>query len=60
MHALKGVVHRTRKEGTVVLLSDVHTQPLVAFATPTVARETPAKGVEVLHDETLDRERGRR
>lgn len=96
MHALKDVVHRTRKEGTVVLLSDVHTQPLVAigrsklldeigeenlfgniddalnrarallglerverpdFATPTVARETPTKGLEVVRDETVDRER---
>lgn len=31
MHALKGVVHRSRKDGTVVLLSDVHMQPLVAL-----------------------------
>jgi SulP family sulfate permease len=31
MHALKDVVHRTRKEGTIVLLSDVHMQPLVAL-----------------------------
>jgi SulP family sulfate permease len=84
LHALKDVVHRTRRDGTLVLLSDVHTQPLVAlgrsavldevgednlfgnlddaldrardhlglppaerpeFATPTVARETPASGV---------------
>jgi sulfate permease, SulP family len=96
MHALKDVVHRTRKEGTVVLLSDVHTQPLVAigrskvldeigeenlfgniddalnraraliglepverpeFAVPTVARETPAKGLNVVREKTFDRER---
>ena len=96
MHALKDVLHRTRKEGTAVLLSDVHTQPLIAigrsavldeigeenlfgniddalnrarallglpsverleFATPIVARETPAKGIEVLRDETIDRGR---
>jgi SulP family sulfate permease len=96
MHALKDVVHRTRKEGTVVLLSDVHTQPLVAigrskvlddigeenlfgniddalnraraliglepverpeFAVPTVARETPAKGLNVVREKTVDRER---
>jgi SulP family sulfate permease len=31
MHALKDVVHRTRKDGTIVLLSDVHMQPLVAL-----------------------------
>lgn len=99
MHALKDVVHRTRKEGTIVLMSDVHTQPLVAigrsavideigeenvfgniddalnrarallglppveppaFATPTVARETPARGVPNEEAEPSDRERARR
>jgi SulP family sulfate permease len=86
LHVLKDVVHRTRGDGTLVLLSDVHTQPLVAlgrsavldeigeenlfgniddalnrarehlgvpsvdrplFATPTVARETPARGLHI-------------
>jgi sulfate permease, SulP family len=31
MHALRDVVHRSRKEGTAVLLSDLHMQPLVAL-----------------------------
>lgn len=31
MHALKDVVHRSRRDGTTVLLSDVHMQPLVAL-----------------------------
>ncbi|HET9454708.1 MAG TPA: sulfate permease [Gemmatimonadaceae bacterium] len=31
MHALKDVVHRTRGDGTIVLLSDVHMQPLAAL-----------------------------
>jgi SulP family sulfate permease len=31
MHALKEVVHRSRREGSLVLLSDVHMQPLVAL-----------------------------
>ena len=31
MHALADVVQRTRRDGTVVLLSDVHMQPLVAL-----------------------------
>jgi len=31
MHALKDVVHRSLKDGTIVLLSDVHMQPLVAL-----------------------------
>ena len=81
LHALADVVRRSRRDGTLVLLSDVHAQPMVAlgrsdlldeigednifgniddalnrarehlglpaeprpaFATPTVARETPA------------------
>jgi SulP family sulfate permease len=31
MHALRDVVRRTRRDGTLVLLSDVHAQPLVAL-----------------------------
>jgi SulP family sulfate permease len=31
MHALADVVHRSRRDGTVVLLADVHMQPLVAL-----------------------------
>jgi SulP family sulfate permease len=31
MHALKDLVRRTRKQGTHVLLSDVHSQPLIAL-----------------------------
>jgi SulP family sulfate permease len=31
MYALKDVVHRSRNDGTTVLLSDVHMQPLVAL-----------------------------
>ena len=31
MHALREVVHQTRGDGTLVLLSDVHSQPLVAM-----------------------------
>ncbi len=31
MHALRDLVRRTRKDGTVVLLSDVHAQPLIAL-----------------------------
>ncbi|MEK6768104.1 MAG: sulfate permease [Gemmatimonadota bacterium] len=84
LHALKDVVRRSRAEGTLVLIADIHAQPLIAlgrshlldeigdeslfgniddalnrarthlglaeverpdFATPTVARETPAGGM---------------
>jgi sulfate permease, SulP family len=31
MHALRDLVRRTRRDGTVVLLSDVHAQPLIAL-----------------------------
>ena len=87
LHALRDLVRRSRKEGTLVLLADVHAQPIVAlersgflyevgeenvtgniddalnrarahlglppmerpaFATPTVARETPPGGVRVI------------
>lgn len=39
MHALRDVVHRSRKDGTVVLLSDVHMQPLVALTGSPVLEE---------------------
>jgi SulP family sulfate permease len=39
MHALKDVVHRTRQDGTVVLLADVHMQPLVALTGSPVLAE---------------------
>ncbi len=89
LHALREVVERSRREGTLVVLSDVHAQPVVAlvqsgiqaivgednvqgnlddalnrarehlglpavqrpaFATPTVARETPTPGVPPVRD----------
>jgi SulP family sulfate permease len=31
MHALRDLIRRTRAEGTVIMLSDVHSQPLVAL-----------------------------
>jgi SulP family sulfate permease len=31
MHALRDLVRRTRRDGTLVLLSDVHAQPLIAL-----------------------------
>jgi SulP family sulfate permease len=31
MNALRDVVHRTRRDKTIVLLSDVHAQPMIAM-----------------------------
>jgi SulP family sulfate permease len=39
MHALKVLVHRTRGDGTLVLISDIHTQPLVALGRSAVLEE---------------------
>src|SRR5687767_3035637 len=39
MHALGDVVHRSRKDGTTVLLADVHMQPLVALTNSQVLEE---------------------
>ncbi len=39
MHALTDVVHRTRQDGTAVILSDVHMQPLVALTGTPAMRE---------------------
>ena len=39
IHALKDVVHRTRQDGTIVLLSDVHMQPLAALTDSPVLHE---------------------
>jgi sulfate permease, SulP family len=45
MHALKDVVHRSRREGTTVLLSDVHMQPLVALTGSPVLEEIGRENV---------------
>ncbi len=39
LHALKDVVHRSRADGTLVLLSDVHVQPMVALTGSPVLEE---------------------
>jgi SulP family sulfate permease len=39
LHALRDVVHRSRGDGTLVLLSDVHVQPMVALTGSPVLEE---------------------
>ena len=55
MHALKDVVHRSRKDGTLVLLSDVHTQPLVAIGRSAVLEEIGEENIFGNLDDALDR-----
>jgi SulP family sulfate permease len=57
MHALKDVVHRTRQDGTVVLLSDVHMQPLVALTGSPVLREIGEDNLFGNLDDALNRAR---
>ena len=57
LHALKDVVHRTRRDGTLVLLSDVHTQPLVALGRSAVLEEVGEQNLFGNLDDALDRAR---
>ena len=57
MHALKDVVHRTRKDGTTVLLSDVHMQPLVALTGSPVLEEIGQENLFTNLDAALERAR---
>lgn len=53
MHALKDVVHRSRREGIQVLLSDVHMQPLVALTGSPVLSEIGRENVFGSLDDAL-------
>ena len=55
MHALKDVAHRSRREGTTVLLSDVHMQPLVALTGSPVLEEIGRENVFANFDGALTR-----
>jgi SulP family sulfate permease len=57
MHALKSVVHQTRHDGTVVLLSDVHMQPLVALTGSVTLREIGVDNLFGNLDDALNRAR---
>ncbi|HTE46305.1 MAG TPA: SulP family inorganic anion transporter [Gemmatimonadaceae bacterium] len=57
MHALKDVVHRSRGDGTVVLLSDVHMQPLVALTGSPVLDEIGRDNLFGNLDDALNRAR---
>ena len=57
LHALKEVVHRARNEGTLVVLSDVHTQPLVAIGRSAILTEIGERNVVGNIDDALNRAR---
>jgi len=58
MHALKDVVMRARHEGTTVLLSDVHMQPLTALTGSAVLREIGSENVLPSITASIERARG--
>ena len=57
MHALRDVVHRSRKDGTLVLLSQVHMQPLVALSGSSVLEEIGNENLFGNLDDALNRAR---
>jgi SulP family sulfate permease len=57
MHVLKTLVHRTRRDGTLVLISDIHTQPLVALGRSAVLDEIGEENVFGNLDDALNRAR---
>jgi SulP family sulfate permease len=54
MHALRDLIRRTRKDGTLVLLSDVQAQPLLALRRSELLDEIGEKYVLDNIDEALD------
>ena len=57
MNALKDLVRRTRRDGTLVLVSDIHTQPLVALGRSAVIEEIGEDNVFGNIDDALNRAR---
>ncbi len=57
MNALRDLVHRSRKDGTLVLLSDVHAQPLIALGRSAVLDEIGDENLVGNLDDALDRAR---
>ena len=57
MHTLREVAKRSKKDGTLVLLSDVHTQPLMALSKSDVLDEIGEENVFGNIDDALNRGR---
>ncbi|HJS42483.1 MAG TPA: sulfate permease [Gemmatimonadales bacterium] len=57
LHALRDVVRRSRREGTLVILSDVHAQPVVALERSGTYDELGEENVHGNIDDALNRAR---
>ena len=57
LHALREVVRRTRQEGTLVILSDVHAQPVVALERSGMYDEVGEENIQGNIDDALNRAR---
>ncbi|HEV2670004.1 MAG TPA: sulfate permease, partial [Gemmatimonadales bacterium] len=57
LHALRDVVQRSRREGTLVILSDVHAQPVVALERSGTYDELGEENVHGNIDDALNRAR---
>ena len=55
--ALRDVVHRSRQEGTQVILSDVHSQPVIALTRSAFYEELGEANLTASLDDALDRAR---
>ena len=55
--ALRDVVHRSRQEGTLVILSDVHSQPVIALTRSAFYEELGEANLTASLDDALDRAR---
>jgi len=57
LHALRDVVARSRRDGTLVVLSDVHAQPVVALVQSGTREEIGEENIHGNLDDALNRAR---
>lgn len=57
LHALREMVHRSRRAGTLILLSDVHSQPMVALGRSDLLDELGEDAILPTLDAALERAR---
>jgi len=57
LHALRDLVHRSRHDGSLVILSDVHAQPVVALERSGMYDELGEENIHGNIDDALNRAR---